>query len=526
MTRREAMAALGLGGGVLLLGACVVPAPGAEPLLPPAGEPEPGGFPDGVAAGDPAPDGAPIWTRVERPPDGRDVGVVWTVAEDPDMRRVLVAGVQVAGASTGHCLTVQVTGLRPDRWYHYRFEVPDRGGSVSRVGRLRTAPDPAASPERVRYGVGSCQQINDSWFTAHSAAAADDLDFFVHLGDYVYVSDTSTVTLADYREQYRRWRRQPRLRDLHAAVPVVPMWDDGEFYNGVDRFGPPDRLAAARRAWYEAFPVPDDGSRRPHRQFGWGTLADLTMIDVRSHRDPEYEDLAHLEPGGPDDPTRTTLGAEQFRWLTESLTASPRPWHLIGNPYNINPWRLLNTEVLRPFRPDLPVNSGIYMPNEAWDDYMSERRDLLRVVGERVGGTTLFTSGHTHISLAADLRVDHDRPATPVVAHDVCAPSMTADPDPRAAYLGSLPRDAAEEVLRAAERFVLGQNRPYLRHMNLVDQGYLVVEVTPEEAVVTVRNVAVDDPAAEAVDGARFRITHGGSPLQHLPTPRRRGSVA
>jgi predicted amidohydrolase YtcJ len=32
------------------------------------------------------------------------------------------------------------------------------------------------------------------------------------------------------------------------------------------------------------------------------------------------------------------------------------PVKYIGNPYNINPWRLVNLEFLRPFRPDLPPN--------------------------------------------------------------------------------------------------------------------------------------------------------------------------
>ncbi len=528
MTRREVLAGLGfgMGAGVVLAG-CSVGPPAPEPVLPPPGVPDPAPFPDGVMAGDPMPDGAAIWTRVVAPPDGGPVPVLWTVATDAAFTSIVAGGLALAEAEHGHCVTVAATGLPSDRWFHYRFETTGAPVATSQTGRLRTAPAPGSSPDRLRLAFASCQQLNDSWFVAHAAAAAEpDLDLFVHLGDYVYVSDEATLTLDDYRDQYRRWRAQPMLRDLHAALPCVAMWDDGEFYNGVDRTGPPERLAAASRAWFEHFPLLDDGSGRAYRRFGWGELADVSMIDVRSYRDPALDEVVHLEPGGPDAPGRTTLGAEQHRWLTEGLVASTAAWRLIGNPYNISPWRLLDLELLRPFRPDLPPGAGVYAPNEAWDDYMAERRDLLAHLDAHGVRDTVFASGHTHVAMVAELRPDPASTRTPPAAFDVCTGSLTADPDPRRAYLGDLPRDVATEVLRAAERFVLGQNRPYLRHLNLIDQGYTVLDVTPDEVLVTIRNIDTFDPHAEAVDGARFRIVRGASRIEVLRTPTPRGSFA
>jgi alkaline phosphatase D len=528
MSRRDLLKGLGFGvGTTVVLGACAVPSPAPTPPVPPPGEPDPAPFLDGVMAGDPAPDGSVIWTRVAAPPDGGDVAVLWTVADDAGFTSLRAGGLVLATAATGHCVTVPVSGLAADRWYHYRFESSGPSGEqvASRTGRLRTAPAPGTSPDRLRFAYASCQQINDSWFNAHLAAAAEpDLDFFMHLGDYVYVSDSGTLTVDDYRGVYRRWRRQPFLRDLHAALPCVAMWDDGEVYNGWDATGPADRLDAAKQAWFESFPLVDPGGRRAYRRFGWGDLADVSMIDVRSSRDPAIDGIVYLDEGGAYEPGRTTLGAEQYQWFTEGLAASGAAWRVVGNPYNINPWRLVNLEFLRAFRPDLPPNAGIYAPNEAWDDYMQERRDLLQFLVDNGVTDTVFASGHTHIALAAELRADFDRPATPVAAFDFCTGSLTADPDPRRAFLGDLPLDVAEEVLRAAERFVLSQNRPYLRHMNLVDQGYTVVEVTPDETLVTIRNIDTTDPAAEAVDGARFRVAKGSQRIEVLPTPGRLGS--
>ena len=84
----------------------------------------------------------------------------------------------------------------------------------------------------------------------------------------------------------------------------------------------------------------------------------------------------------------------------------------------------------------------------------------------------------------------------------------------------------AEEVLRTAERYVLTQNEGSLRYMNLIDQGYTVVDVTPEELVVTVRLVDTTDPDAGAVDGARFRLTPGADRIELLPASGARGSFA
>ena len=535
MTRREMLRGLGFGvGAAVVVAGCTVPTPG-EPRLPPAGAPDAGPFPDGVMAGDPAPDGTVLWTRVTPPADGAAVAVLWSIADDPSFGSIRAAGLVTAEAATGHTVQVAVTGLQPDRWYHYRFEAPGADGTsagrstrVSRTGRLRTSPSAGAVPDHLRFAFGSCQQINDSWFNAHAAIAAEPgLDFFMHLGDYVYVSDHGTLTLDQYRDAYRRWRAQPMLRDLHAALPCVAMWDDGEFYNGVDAHGAPERLAAAKRAWFESFPLAgstvDPGARRSYRRFAWGGLADVSMIDVRSYRDPALDDVVHTGASGMDDPGRTTLGAEQYAWLTSGLAASTASWRLIGNPYNIAPWKLVDLEFLRLFRPDMPAEPGVYAPNEAWDDYMAERRDLLDFLIDHDISDTVFASAHTHIAISSDLRTHPS--SSRVAAHDFCAGSLTADPDPRRAYLGDLPLDVAEELLRAAERFVVDQNRPGMRHLNMVDQGYTVVDVTPEALTVTYRTIDTSDPDAVAADAARFRVLPGGRPMEVLPVARPRGTV-
>ena len=70
----------------------------------------------------------------------------------------------------------------------------------------------------------------------------------------------------------------------------------------------------------------------------------------------------------------------------DDCTIPKTPGHLersrriVGNGVPISPWRLLNLEFLRAFRPGLPPNAGVYAPAAGFDDFIAERRDLLRAL--------------------------------------------------------------------------------------------------------------------------------------------------
>jgi len=527
--RRAFLRALGaVGAGALLVGRF---GPVAEAL---AATDTSAAFPDGVKCGDPRPDGATIWTRVPAPAGGGLARVAWLVAEDPGFQRVVKGGLVFVDDRSGHGVKVEVRGLRPDRWYWYQFVSQSRVASPA--GRLRTAPLPDALPDRLRFAFASCQQRGvrgidgrESLYLSHRAIAAEDVDFWMHLGDYIYVSDFGDLTLADYRRRWRIFHSNPLLQALQAQVPLVAMWDDGEFYNGVDRTGDPARLAAARQAWFEHMPLrPVGGSagiaQRSHRSFPWGRLADVFMIDVRSYRDPEVPANASLfglldlqdsriPPGEQMFAAgRTTLGAEQKQWLEDGLAGSSATWKLIGNPYNMNPWKVedLDTPALRAANPGLQRNAGVYVSNEAWDDYQAERREVLEAIGRHGVSNVVFTSGHTHFYLASELQPDFDDPASPTLAFDFVTGSLTADPDPRSL--------APEDLLRSFETLLLSANAPYMKYVNLLEQGYALVDVTPEALVVEFRAVDTFDPAATARTTARFRVLAGSRTLEILPT--------
>ena len=468
-------------------------------------------FPDGIKSGDPKPRSAIIWTRVAA--TGPDpLSVLWSVAEDDSMQNVVRGGIQEVNASTGHNLQVEVRGLRPNRWYHYRFEV-EGVGSV--IGRLRTAPTRQSSPEHLRYAFASCQQQTQSYYVAHRAIAKENVDFLLHLGDYVYVNDSETQTVDDYRSVYQRFHSNPELQALHAKVPLVAVWDDGEFYNGVDSTGDPQRLANARQAWFEAMPVKRDPDDRTYRSIRWGNLTEMLLLDTRQYRDPEVPANATFAglldaqdttaPPGEQmfAPGRTTLGETQLHWLKQRLATTQAKWKIMGSSYDMAPWKLVDfdTPELRAEDPDLQKNGGIYVSNEAWDDYQDERRKLMRHIESENISNVLVSAGHTHVYKASNIHPDSDDANSPITAMEFVTGSLTADP---------LPTDLAPiELLQLAEGIMLEANSPYLRHIDLLHQGYAIVDVTPDRTIVEFRVIDTLDPDAEASTLGRFMVLDG-----------------
>ncbi len=69
-----------------------------------------------------------------------------------------------------------------------------------------------------------------------------------------------------------------------------------------------------------------------------------------------------------------------------------------------------------------------------------------------------------------------------------------------------------------ASDIMLAANTPYLKHVDLLRQGYAIVDITPEETLVEFRGIDTLDPEAEASTFARFRVVAGRPGIEVLPT--------
>lgn len=489
-----------------------------------AGGPGRGYFRHGVASGDPLPDAVVIWTRVTptraaQPGTGKGprVKVRWEVARDKRFRRVVRQGTFATGPSRDHTVKVDVTGLAPARWYYYRFTYD---GTRSRVGRLRTAPAPDATPGHLRFAVASCANWQAGFFGAYRGIAArDDLHGVVHLGDYLYeyapqeygagsddtdvrrhVPAKEIVSLADYRQRHAQYKTDPDLQDAHAKYPWIVTWDDHESANDAWRGGAENhtpgsgadgegdwraRRARAHRAYDEWMPARMDGTARLgdgsrlFRRFRFGRLLELSMLDLRTYRDEAVSTPA-VDPAV-SDPGRTITGDEQMAWLKKSLRRSAPQWKVVGNPVMIAPLGLggLPDDLVGPINDlvHLVPEDGVTVNTDQWDGYTADRNEVFRHIRDHQVKDVVFITGDIHSAWAADLPYDASTyPVGDTAGVEFVCTSVTSNN-----LKDALGTPARSPINLAAEQAILAANR-HIKYVNFDDHGFSVLDVTPKRA--------------------------------------------
>jgi alkaline phosphatase D len=401
----------------------------------------------GVASGSPTTSGVLLWTRLAPDPlNGGGLGpegieVRWEVAHDEKFSRIARRGTAIAEAARAHALHVEVEGLDPARWYHYRFLA---GGETSATGRTRTAPGAGAGDDRLRLALGSCQQYEQGWFVAHRHLAADAPDLVAFVGDYIYESswgrehvrkhhNAEPRTLAGYRDRYAQYRTDADLQASHACAPWLATWDDHEVANDYagDRSQDLDpgflvRRAAAYRAFLEHLPLRPsalraDGEVRLFGTHAWGNLASLFVLDDRQYR--AHQACPRASRGGSNvvgpgctqrtEEGRTLLGAAQEQWLDEGFAASKSRWNL-----------LVQQTLMAPA--GRPSDKGELHWTDGWDGYPWARARLLESLARSRAANPVVLGGDVHANYVANLRVRPQDRGSPVIAAEFCGTSITA----------------------------------------------------------------------------------------------------
>jgi len=323
--RRRLLESLGLAAGGALVPPTVEAAPTDRSTA--RGAPDREAFPQGVASGDPTPSGAVVWTRLSPSAHSDGDSVSLTVARDEDFQFPIgFYDAGTTGADRDYTVKADLDGrLDANRTYWYRFE---HDGRVSPAGRLRTLPEPGSSPDSVSFALCTCQDYRNGYYGAYRHVADDDVDFLLHLGDFVYEhggpseyagrdinlpsGNAVASGLSDFRHLHRTYRTDRALQAALAAHTAITTWDDHEIVN--DRFysyrdGRPyagddahprndddafmrSLFAAGIRAWWEYTPArvrydPDADvvdSLGLYRSFQFGDLLDLVVTDERLFR--------------------------------------------------------------------------------------------------------------------------------------------------------------------------------------------------------------------------------------------------
>ncbi len=320
----------------------------------------------GVASGDPLASSVILWTHAKFPGSDNTVTLRYQVAIDAAFTQIVSQGDIEAKPDTGFTAKADATGLMAGTSYFYRFV---NNTATSPVGRTRTLP---ATATNLKLAVMSCSNYPAGFFNVYSDVAKSDVEYALHLGDYIYeyastgyASSTAAtlgrvsaptneiLSLADYRTRHAQYKSDPDSKNLHALKPMIAVWDDHEITNDAYKDGAENhtpategswvaRRAAALQAYHEWMPIRTGSDKaKIYRSFDFGKLVSLHMLDTRLiGRDQQIDivDLAGLK--GPaaqgaafttfTSPTRQLLGKDQMDWLTAQMAASTATWQVLG----------------------------------------------------------------------------------------------------------------------------------------------------------------------------------------------------
>jgi alkaline phosphatase D len=510
------------------------------------------GFTHGVASGEPGSRSMLFWTRFVGS-GNKPVPLQLELFTSPRLTRPVMKGEVFADPANDWCAKISLTGLSPATTYYYRFQGPSKARSIT--GRTRTLPE--GQVERFRLGVASCSNLPFGFFNGYAAmAAADDIDLFLHLGDYIYEYPRGTypaaaqvvpgriiepagelLALADYRARYASYRTDPDLQMVHAMFPAVTTWDDHEIANdawagGAENHDPRTegpweaRLAAARKAYREWMPVSD----APYASYDIGRLLTLHRLDTRVEGREQQLDLAQAlkTAGAGGDMTaammkfrdeqwmrgsRQLLGTAQEKWLMAGFEAARQKgmrWQVLAQQVVMGNLKAppdpsafmapnLDPQIAARLRLSAAASrAGLPLNMDAWDGYPAARGRLL-AAAQKAGANLVVLAGDTHNAWAFDLQNDGKPAGVEFATQSITSPGFET-------YLPVPPSDLAKALMAT---------NPSLRWCDTERRGYTHVTLTPATALAEWRFTApIAARSAKIVATQRAQVAAGTNRLR------------
>ncbi|MFC3150578.1 alkaline phosphatase D family protein [Litoribrevibacter euphylliae] len=315
-------------------------------------------FPQSLMSGDPRENSVILWTRVNDSSASGDITLALEVATASDFNEASLVLAQefAAEADHDHCLKVRVINLDAATQYYYRFTYVKNGkANRTNTGRTKTAPE-AGSDTDLKFAYVSCQDYNGRYYNTYLPLLEEDLDFVVHMGDYIYETTGASFqssegrsiqfddldgainlgddgyaaqSLSNYRQLYKEYRSDSVLQQLHERFPLIAIWDDheysddswknnGTYFDAGKSEASTFRKHNSEQAWFEFMPIDHEAAiddtalnaggaldvtedqlypnTRIYRDFQFGANLSLFLTDFRTNR-PDHIIAEDAFPG-------------------------------------------------------------------------------------------------------------------------------------------------------------------------------------------------------------------------------------
>ena len=425
-------------------------------------------FYHGVASGDPLDDRVILWTRVT-PQQAGPLEAILEISENKNFSSVIFSKKLQTSSLSDYTIKYDFLAKQycdSDKGFFYRFRA---GNEISEIGKSRTFSENTIA---AKIGIFSCSNFPAGYFNAYQAAAKkNDLDLWLHLGDYLYeypmggyATDKAEklgrvpmplhemITLSDYRQRHSQYKQDQGSKALHKHAPLIAVWDDHEFSNDAWKRGAENhsedgsegdfyaRRSAAIKAYNEWMPIREQqNKRRIFREFKIGNLIHLIMLDTRQYaRDKQIQPKEYLTNSGfnqakfyndLNSDNRELLGKEQLSWIENSILNTNARWTVFGQQVLMAKLKfpdisqmLKSKEVPSFLKPYLKfLGLGIPSNLDAWDGYPAERNRLYKLMGS-AKKRFISLAGDTHNSWVSELE---DQSGSKV-GIELGAPSVTS----------------------------------------------------------------------------------------------------
>ena len=515
-------------------------------------------YPQSVASGDPQANGIVLWTRVDPTQQGGTYPALvgWQIATDASFSAtsVLIEGIATLTAETDNAVKVPVSNaaLAAYTGYYYRF-IYDQ--VASRTGQFKTLPAPTADLSTLKIGYVVCQDYGNGFYTALAHLAQENVDYVIHLGDYIYETITATafqsnparmvppfpsgsttipVNVDDYRHLYKVYKSDLNQQAVHERFAYIQLWDDHEFANDCHQdYHPDDNTGtnsattpqsalrqAANQAWAEyglADVVFDptkswEESVQVYRKFSLGKLADVIVTDERLYRDgppcgnseygQRYFSIGCLEIL---DPNRTMLGATQKHWFIDQVTGSTATWKIWANEVMLMQLKA----------------TAVYVDLDQWDGYGEERKALLNTFKNAHVQNLVAITGDLHTFLAGYLKPNFDDIFASPMGVELMVGSITsanfAEEIESAVHLPSAPVPAKMFGVppNLLSPLITGLN-PHIKYWDSSTHGYAVLTLTPSQLTCEFKAVTtIREQTANLVSLKTFTVPAGQAKLHY-----------
>ncbi len=380
----------------------------------------------GIQSGDVGTDRVVLWSRADRP---ASAVFEWSTTEGFQNPRKLPKF--AALPDSDFTVKLLATDLPSNQDIFYRVKFQDLSDpsveSEPLTGHFRTAPTELRDVSFTWSG-DTCGQgwgIDEArgGMQAYSTMLKHQPDFFLHSGDNIYADgvllpevklpDGSTwknvvtaekskpaETLDEFRGQYKYNFMDKNVLALYAQVPVLSQWDDHEVTNNwsaskvlADPYTEKAiglMAARAAQAFHEYMPIAQypQEPNRVYRKIAYGPLLDVFMIDMRSYRDPNGDNLETEESKA------AFLGADQLAWLKRELVSSKAVWKVIAAdmPLSLVVWN--DAKNLKGFEAVSNHENGKPLGREL------EFADLLRYIKAANVQNTVWLTADVHYTAA------------------------------------------------------------------------------------------------------------------------------